>query len=168
MTLLYEVYRPELSWRIAVFGAGHIAQRLCRMLIELDCRIVCYDPRAEWLERLPQSGRLQRRLVQAYADGAAEVPPGAYILVVTMGHATDVPVLEALSRSGTQAAFIGVVGSDSKAAALRRELRERGLPPSFIEQVSCPVGERIGGNTPPEIAVSVIAQLVRLRGSLRS
>jgi xanthine dehydrogenase accessory factor len=168
MTLFYEVYRPDLSWRVVVFGAGHISQRLCRMLIELDCRVVCYDPRAEWIERLPPSDRLQRRLVQTYADGAAEVPHGAYVLVVTMGHATDVPVLEALSRSGTQTAFLGVVGSDSKAAILRRELRERGLPASFIEQVSCPIGEKIGGNTPPEIAVSLVAQLMRRRASLRS
>jgi xanthine dehydrogenase accessory factor len=86
------------------------------------------------------------------------------VLVITMGHATDVPVLEALSRRGVETAFIGVVGSASKAAVLRRELRERALPEDFIGHVSCPLGERIGGNTPPDIAVSVLAELVRARG----
>ena len=167
MTLLYEVYRPEHSWTVVVFGAGHIAQRLCRLLVELDCRVVCYDTRAEWIDRLPQSVRLERRLVQAYADGVPDVPAGAFVLVVTMGHTTDVPVLAELSRSGTRTGFIGVVGSESKAAALRRELKERGLPAGFIDHVTCPVGEKLGGNTPPEIAVSIIAQLVRVRGSQR-
>lgn len=167
MTLFYEVFRPDLAWRIIVFGAGHISQRLCRLLIELDCYTVCFDTRPEWIERLPRSEKLERRLVTAYSDGAAAVTPGAFVLVVTMGHATDLPVLEALSRSGVKTAFIGVVGSDAKAATLRRELRERALSDDFINHINCPVGEKIGGNTPPEIAVSVLAQLVRVRGSFR-
>lgn len=164
MTLFYEVYRPDFAWRVAVFGAGHISQRLCRLLIELDCRIICFDTRAEWIDRLPQSGKVERRLVAAFPDGAEAVPPGAFVLVITMGHATDVPVLEALSCRGVETAFIGVVGSDSKAAALRRELRERALPDVFIDHVTCPLGEKIGGNTPADIAVSVLAELVRVRG----
>lgn len=164
MTLFYEVYRPDFAWRVVIFGAGHISQRLCRLLIELDCRIVCFDTRPEWIERLPHSGKLERRLVAAFPDGAEAVPPGASVLVITMGHATDVPVLEALSRREVEAAFIGVVGSASKAAVLRRELRERALPEDFIGHVTCPLGERIGGNTPADIAVSVLAELVRVRG----
>ncbi len=167
MTLFYEVYRPDLAWRIFVFGAGHISQRLIRLLIELDCSIVCFDTRQEWIERLPRSSKLECLHVNAFADGVKAILPDAFVLVITMGHATDVPVLEALSRSGTETAFIGVIGSDSKAAALRRELRERGLSPDFIDHITCPVGEKIGGNTPPEIAVSVLAQLIRVKGSLR-
>ncbi|MEZ5787657.1 MAG: XdhC family protein [Xanthobacteraceae bacterium] len=166
MTLFYEVYRPEHAWRVFIFGAGHISQRLCRLLIELDCRVVCFDTRAEWIERLPQSGKLERRLVDAFPDGVDAVPPGAFVLVITMGHATDVPVLEALSRRGVETAFLGAVGSDAKAATLRRELRERALPQDFIDHVTCPLGEKIGGNTPADIAVSALAQLVRVRGDL--
>jgi xanthine dehydrogenase accessory factor len=167
MTLFYEVYRPALAWRVYVFGAGHISQRLIRLLIELDCNIVCFDTRQEWIERLPRSSKLECRHVNAFADGVKAVLPEAFVLVMTMGHATDVPVLEALSQSGTETAFIGVIGSDSKAATLRHELQERGLPPGFIDHITCPVGEKIGGNTPPEIAVSVLAQLIRVRGALR-
>jgi xanthine dehydrogenase accessory factor len=167
MTLFYEVFRPDSIWRIVVFGAGHIAQRLCRFLTELDCRTICVDTRPEWIERLPENNKLEQRLVESYADGVGAVTPGAFVLAVTMGHATDVPVLQALSNSGVRAAFIGAVGSDSKAAVMRRELRERGVSEEFIKQIQCPVGEKIGGNTPPEIAVSILSQLVRLRGSNR-
>jgi len=72
-------------------------------------------------------------------------------------------VLHALHAKKTETAFIGVLGSDSKAAILRRELVEGGLPRDFVARITCPIGEKIGDNTPPEIAVSVLAQLVRLR-----
>lgn len=163
MTLLYEVCRPEFDWNIVVFGAGHVAQKLCRLLIELDCRITCFETRNEWLERLPNSPKLERRLVQTFEEGVALVPPHAFVLVMTMGHSTDFPVLVSLSRKNSDAAFIGSLGSDSKAAIMRRQLAEAGVAREFIERIHCPVGEKFGGNTPPDIAVSVLAQLVRLR-----
>lgn len=166
MTLLYEVFRPDPVWQVVVFGAGHISQRLCRFLTELDCRVTCVDTRQEWLERLPRSDKLERRLVNAYSDGVDAVTPGAFVFVLTMGHSTDLPVLEALSQSRVKTAFIGVVGSDSKAATMRRALRERGLSDEFIRHIHCPVGEKIGNNTPAEIAVSMLAQLIRIRGCL--
>jgi xanthine dehydrogenase accessory factor len=163
MTLVYEVFRPDFEWNVVVFGAGHVAQKLCRLLLELECRVTCFDTRAEWIDRLPQADRLQRRLVKEFADGVEAVPRGAFVLVLTMGHATDIPVLHALHAKKTETAFIGVLGSDSKAAILRRELVEGGLPRDFVARITCPIGEKIGDNTPPEIAVSVLAQLVRLR-----
>ena len=166
MTLFYEVFRPDPVWQVVVFGAGHISQRLCRFLTELDCRVICVDTRPEWLERLPRSDKLERRLVNAYSDGVEAVTPGAFVFVLTMGHSTDLPVLEALSQSRVKTAFIGVVGSDSKAATMRRALRERGLSDEFIGHIHCPVGEKIGNNTPAEIAVSMLAQLIRIRGCL--
>jgi xanthine dehydrogenase accessory factor len=163
MTLLYEVFRPDFEWNVVVFGAGHVGQKLCRLLVEVDCRITCIDTRAEWLDRLPASGRLQRRLVGEFADGVEAIPRGAFVLIMTMGHATDIPVLEALCRRNVETAFLGVLGSDSKAAIMRRELKASGLPADFISRVNCPIGEKFGDNTPSDIAVSVLAQLVRLR-----
>jgi len=167
MTLLYEVFRPDFEWNIAIFGAGHVAQKLCRLLSELECKITCFDTRLEWLDRLPESSRLERRLVNEFADGADAIIRGAFVIVMTMGHATDIPVLRALWRKKIETGFIGALGSDSKAAILRRELREAGLPDEFIDRIRCPIGEKFGDNTPPEIAVSVLAQLVRERRTPR-
>jgi len=167
MTILYEVFRPDFAWNVAIFGAGHVAQKLCRLLAELECQVACFDTRAEWLERLPKSSRLQSRLVNEFADGVEAIARGAFVVVMTMGHATDMPVLRALWRKNVEAGFIGVLGSDSKAAIMRRELKESGLPEEFIARICCPIGEKFGDNTPSEIAVSVLAQLVRARNAPR-
>ena len=166
MTLLYEVFRPDFEWNVVVFGAGHVAQKLCRLLVELDCRVTCVDPRTEWLDRLPRNVRLERRLVQDFTAGVEFVPCGAFVVVITMGHATDLPVLQALFRVGIGISFIGVLGSDSKAAIMRRELRASSVAEEFIARIGCPLGEKLGGNTPSDIAVSIVAQLVRARRGL--
>lgn len=163
MTLLYEIFQPEFDWNIFVFGAGHIAQKLCRLLIELDCRVTCIDTRLEWIDRLPQHAKLERLHLGDFVEGVRLIPRGADVVVMTMGHATDLPILVEISRLGTEASFIGALGSDSKAATMRRELAGAGVPREFIDRINCPIGEKFGDNTPPEIAVSVLAQLVRLR-----
>lgn len=167
MTLVYEVFRPDFEWNVVIFGAGHVSQKLCRLLNEMDCRITCIDTRPEWLDRLPKSDRLDRRLVGEFRDGVNLIAPGAFVLVLTMGHATDLPVLRAIWSSKADVSFIGTLGSDSKAAIMRREMKQEGLPPEFIERVRCPVGEKFGDNTPSEIAVSVLTELVRKRHAQR-
>jgi xanthine dehydrogenase accessory factor len=163
VALFYEAHRPELSWNIAVFGAGHVAQKLCRFLIEMDCRVTCIDTREEWLSRLPQHEKLDTLLVRDFTEGVPAIQAGATVLVMTMGHVTDVPVLRAIHERRLKLSYLGVIGSVSKAAALRRQLKQDGLDQAFIDRIVCPVGDKIGDNTPPEIAVGVLSQLVRLR-----
>lgn len=164
MTLVYEIFRPDSEWNIVIFGAGHIAQKLCRFLAEMDCRITCIDTRPEWLGRLPDNGRVRRRLVANFEDGVDQaVTRGAFVLVMTMGHATDIPVLHALYERQPEAGFLGVLGSDGKAAIMRRELRQSGLPEDFVGRITCPMGEKFGDNTPPEIAASILTMLLRKR-----
>ncbi len=167
MTLVYELYRPDLDWNVVIFGAGHIAQKLCRLLNEMDCRVTCIDTRPEWLDRLTESDRLHRHLVKEFSEGVDFITPDSFVLVMTMGHATDIPVLRTIFDRQVQPKFIGTLGSDSKAAIMRRELKQAGLPGDFIARIQCPIGEKFGDNTPPEIAVSVLTQLVRERHAAR-
>lgn len=163
VALYYEVHGAAHRWEVVIFGAGHVGQKLCRFLTELDCHVVCVDPRQDWLDRLPRSERLEARLVGDFAEGVDAVSDGTAVAVMTMGHATDVPVLVALERKACRLSYLGVIGSDSKAAILRRHLREAGVSPSFIESIICPIGERLGDNTPAEIAVGVLSHLVKVR-----
>jgi len=133
VSLYFEVFRPDRHWAVIVFGAGHVAQKLCRFLAELDCHVVCVDTRAEWLDQLPQTANVERCLVEAIAAGR--------------------PVLR----------YLGVIGSASKAVVLRRELAGRGVAGDFISRIVCPVGDKVGDNTPGEIAVGIVAQLMRHR-----
>jgi xanthine dehydrogenase accessory factor len=92
------------------------------------------------------------------------LPGDAFVLALTQGHATDLPVLrEALKVNFP---FVGVIGSRSKRATLERELREGGTPSKKIAKVQCPLGLPIGTNHPHEIAISITAALLEARDRL--
>lgn len=152
------------DWRVVIFGAGHVTQALARLLATLPCRVTCIDPRREWLDRLPEGVR-----AIAADDPPAEVDQladDAYVLCMTRGHASDLPVLRRLFASGRAFPFVGVIGSTAKAAVLRKELLEAGVPEERIA-FRCPVGLPIGSNHPGEIAVSIAAQLLEVRDRRR-
>ena len=156
------------KWQIVVFGAGHVAQALIRILITLQCQILCIDPREDWLERLPQSSKLSIRQVANMPDVVEELPDGAYISLVTMGHSTDKPILLEILRQRERFSYVGVIGSRSKAVQLRQDIQDAGLPEECKEQFYCPVGLSIGNNQPEEIAVSIVAQLLQERDHLKA
>ncbi len=163
VALFFEVYRPDTAWHIVVFGAGHVAQKLCAYLVDLDCTVTCVDTRAEWLDKLPHHPRLETCLVESYADGVARIAPHSYVILMTMGHHADVPVLQAIEAAAPDAPYIGVIGSDQKALILKKDLAEAGVAKTFINRVVCPIGAKVANNTPPEIAFTVIAQLLEHR-----
>lgn len=163
VSLYFEVYRPDLHWNIVVFGAGHIAQQLCRFLIELDCLVQCIDIRKEWLEKLPQSDKLDICHVANYRDGVKKIPENAFVILMTMGHEADAPILREISKRNLKLPYLGMIGSDSKARIMRKELKEDGIADDFINSIISPVGEGFGDNTPPEISISIIAQLLKRR-----
>jgi len=150
------------AWPIVIFGAGHIAQALLPVLIPLPCSITVCDSRAEWMDRLPRAHNLRALLRDNPADLVPELPDDAFVLFMTMGHATDRPILQrALSERDFP--FVGVIGSKSKAAILRREMTAGGLPAKRAAQFHCPVGLDLGTNHPHEIAISIAAQLLAER-----
>ena len=162
---LYFEPHPATVWPIAIFGAGHIAQALLRVLIPLPCHLVCFDPRADWLERLPRARNLRAEPLADLASAVDALPARAFVLCMTQGHQTDLPVLHrALATRGFP--FVGVIGSEAKAAVLRRELIAGGLAPARAAQFHCPVGLDFGTNHPHEIALSIAAQLLAERDRL--
>ncbi len=165
LALYYEVQGQELAWNIVIFGAGHVAQKLCRFLVELDCQAVCVDTRAEWLERLPRNDKLQACRVGNYCDGVERIVPGADVILMTTGHGADMPVLKAIEKRKMAIAHLGVIGSDAKSAIVRKQLAADGLPRQFIDRIICPLGDKIGNNTPAEIALGIASQLLRLRNA---
>jgi xanthine dehydrogenase accessory factor len=163
ISLFFELYRPDLEWQIVVFGAGHVAQTLCRLLIELECRVTCVDTRRDWLEMLPSHRRLEKKLVETYSDGVSQITDQASVVVMTKGHSFDVPILRGIEECGVTTSYLGVIGSKSKAATLKRDLVENGASQGFVDQIICPVGDKIGNNTPAEISFGIISQLLRKR-----
>lgn len=167
VALYFEVHSPEALWHIVIFGAGHVSQKLCRFLVEFDCAVVCVDTRADWLEKLPDSTRLDAVLVADYGDGVSRIGPHSYVILVTMGHHTDVPVLKRIEKDHPALPYLGVIGSDTKSRILKKQLRGAGASPHFIDPIHCPIGDGVGNNTPAEIALSVVSQVLELRRTLR-
>ena len=163
VALYFEVHRRDLDWNIALFGAGHVAQALCRVLVELDCRVRCFDTRQAWLDRLPRSPKLEACRVGEFSEGIERIVPGADVLLMTMGHNSDLPILAALAARSSPLGLLGLLGSDSKAAIVRRQLKEQGVSREFIDRIVCPLGEKFGDNTPGQIAISVVSQLLKQR-----
>ncbi len=156
------------KWTVAVFGAGHVSQELIRTLIRLDADIHCIDSRPEWLEKLPSSSRLHRYHLPQMQEFVEKLTENTFIIVMTMGHATDVPILEKVFKADKNFAYVGVIGSETKKVAIKRELRERGVTPEKLEKLICPIGEDFGTNDPVEISYSVVAQLLKTRGNIKS
>ena len=160
--LLFEAYN-HCEWSIVVFGAGHVAQSLVRVLLVLEGRIMCIDSRREWLAKLPNSPKLMTQQSEEPSEIAKQLQGNEYVLCMTMGHRTDLPILKSILQATSTLPYLGVIGSAAKRKVLIRELVESGVPPDRVDSFRCPIGLDIGTNHPGEIAVSVAAELVQIR-----
>lgn len=162
--LYFEVFNCH-AWKIVVFGAGHVAQSLVRVLLGLDCQITCIDPRSEWLDKFPRSPKLRVVLTNDLPSEVRNIPDDAFVLLMTMGHATDKPILLEILRT-KNTPYLGVIGSKAKSARLKKDVIESGLPDQLTGAFYCPAGLDIGSNHPEEIAISIAAQLLEERDRL--
>ncbi len=155
------------AWPIVIFGAGHIVQALLPVLLPLPCSITVCDPREDWLAQLPRARNLRLVRHDNPADLVPTLPAPAFVLCLTKGHATDRPILQrALAERNFP--FLGAIGSNAKAAVLRRELIAAGLTPKRAGQFHCPLGLDFGTNHPHEIALSIAGQLLAERDRIVS
>ncbi len=153
------------DWKISLFGAGHIAQALVPILLQMNCRVTWVDQRQDWLDRLPEHPKLTKICRQTLKDEVQRLDPRSFFVLMTQGHANDLPVLAEVLQT-TQPPYIGVLGSLQKAKVLRRDLKEMGVSNEKITSFFCPMGLPIGNNTPPEVAISVLSQLIQERDRL--
>lgn len=163
VSFLFESYNKQSRWNIAIFGAGHISQALTRTLLSLDCHLKVIDNRKEWLDKLPIHPRLTIIHNEDMKNEIVGLTDNTFVALMTMGHGKDVPILfEAISSR--KFPYLGVIGSIAKRNIMENELKVKGLSDSQVKIFICPMGEDIGSNSPAEIAISITAQLLKLRG----
>lgn len=172
VTYLFEL-REAFAWSIAVFGAGHVAQALARVLETLACRAIFIDTRPEWIQRIPRgSGKIKTLLVEDLTKPVSDLSGNEFCVVMTKGHATDLPVLESLfarkKLKPEHFPYIGGIGSDVKALKLRNELTTFGVDAENMKSFHCPIGLPLGTNDPAEIAISIAAELIQCRDRVAS
>ena len=160
--LYFETHNATV-WTLVVFGAGHIANALMQSLIKLECRIICIDPRQQWLDQLPDSPKLTKILEEDMPSRVASLPDFSFVMLMTMGHSTDKPILLEIFRQQKKFPYLGVIGSAAKAARLRKDISDAGLPAGLANTYHCPMGLDLGNNHPQEIAISIAAQLLQVR-----
>lgn len=149
--------------RLLIFGAGHIAQALAPMALAVGFRVTVLDDRTDYLAAQTFPRQIATRTLPDFANCMAGlcVDRATWLLLATYGHLHDRTVLE--QALATQAAYVGMVGSRNKRAALFTALRASGWTPADLDRVHTPVGLPIGAITPTEIAVSILAQMIAVR-----
>lgn len=160
-TLFYELSMPP-RWTIAVFGAGHVAQATVPLLTRLNCNVLCFDPREEWLEKLPKRPNLKLSHVVDLPAAVSLAPLDAFYVVITQGHVTDLPVVREILKRG-KPNYLGVIGSVPKSRTLKAALLDDGFAKDLVDAIFCPIGLPLGNNDPAEIAISIAGQLIQCR-----
>jgi len=162
--LLFETIVPA-SWRVAVFGAGHVGKALVRLLSDLPCRVSWIDAReAEFPAALP--AHVERVVADPPEDAVGDLPAGTDVLVMTHSHQLDYQVVEAALRR-RDLGYVGLIGSKTKRARFVARLASRGVDEERIACLTCPIGlPGVGGKLPAEIAIAVAAQLLQLRAAV--
>jgi len=150
-----------------LFGAGHVSQRVARFAHTVGFKVVVVDDRSEFANR-KRFGEVDEILVpQSYANSfqTLTIDRNSYLVIVTRGHLHDRLVLAKALR--TKAGYIGMIGSKRKRDAIYESLLKDGYQPFDIERVHSPIGLDIDAETPEEIAVSIVSELIASRAFLR-
>lgn len=153
------------SETLYLFGAGHISQSTAAMGKMLGFRAVVIDPRPEYnnAERFPDAESL---MVEEYdkAFSKLSVDKNSYIIIYTPGHALDEQCLQ--FALGTKAEYIGMIGSKKKVREIKERLSQKGVSRQKLDKVYAPIGLDIGAETPQEIALSILAEIIKVKKSI--
>ena len=152
----------ETRFAVRLFGAGHVGRALARMLAMTDAHLQWIDPRPE-ARASAQAIGLPLRLEDDPVDAVLDAPAGTWFIIMSHSHTLDFELVEAVLRR-RDARFCGVIGSATKGARFRHNLRLQGLDAATIAGLCCPLGVKgIHDKAPASIAVSIMAQLLQLR-----
>jgi xanthine dehydrogenase accessory factor len=150
--------------RLIIVGAGHIAQPLCELGAMLGFHVTVIDDRASFAnrERFPRADVILAKPFTEAID-SLRLDRHCYLISVTRGHAFDEEVVRAaLKQPG---GFIGLIGSRRRSRAMLARFVEDGIAPALIDEIHAPLGLDIGAETPEEIAISIMAEIIRERRS---
>lgn len=150
---------PELF----LFGAGHIGVEICQLLKDTPFQVSLIDSRKDWLSNLD----LDKSIISCTVDtndfktfkDAVRWGNNCYVLVLTHDHTIDFDIIAMALQNETK--FLGLIGSKTKRVRFHNMLVKEMSINEGMTNVVCPIGLDLGGNSPKEIAISVVAQLLQ-------
>ncbi len=158
-------FEPLISpTRIHFIGAGHVAQATAKLAAFTDFQVIVVDDRDDFAnsERYPEAQEIR---VADSLKSCLAGPLGTddYVVIMTRGHLHDRDVLAQALK--TEAGYVGMIGSKKKKAAVYKSLLDDGFVQDDLKRVHCPIGLSIGAETPEEIAVSIMGEIIAHKAS---
>ena len=141
-----------------ICGSGHVARELADLAARIDFRVQVLDPRPEFAnrERFPEAERV---ICDRFENLKDYLVPNGYYVVVTPGHQDDYACVRTLVDAPRR--YLGMIGSRGKVAKTFQRLAEDGVTEAQIQAIHAPIGLPIGAQTPGEIAVSILAEIIQ-------
>lgn len=148
---------------VFIVGGGHVSREIAVLTKQVGFRTLVFDDRAEFAntKRFPDVDQVHVCPGFSGVFDAFHVNRSCYIIIVTRGHRFDREVLKQALQ--TKAGYIGMIGSRRKRETIYRDLLNAGVEQRALDKVYCPIGLPIAAETPAEIGVSVVAQLIQHR-----
>ena len=145
-----------------IFGAGHISLAISKIAKIVGFRVVVIDDRAEFANanRFTEADEI---FAGDFSEAFSKLNVGrsSYIVIVTRGHQFDAQILELAVKAGAN--YVGMIGSRKKNEAVFSTLLSKGIARELLEGVHAPIGLDISAETPEEIAVSIMAEIIKVR-----
>lgn len=149
--------------KLYIFGAGHVGLQLARIAHITDFETIVVDDREEFANRQRFPNAQSIHVVDFdHAFDQLSIDGTSHIVILTRGHLHDQTVLEAALQ--TDAAYVGMIGSRTKRDKIYANLEKKGISRERLNTVYSPIGLNINSETPAEIAVSIIGQIIQVRG----
>jgi len=147
---------------LILFGGGHVSKAICKSAVSCGFQVTVTDDREAFCNpaRFPEASET---VVSDFSEvfERITIKPSTYLVIVTRGHRYDEEVLEKALK--TPAHYIGMMGSQRKVLTSYERLLQYGFKREELKRVHSPIGIEVGAMTPEEIAISVVAQLIRVR-----
>lgn len=161
-----EVFRRAFvpDERLILLGGGHVSLALAKIAVTIGFSVTVVDDRLSFAnsDRFPMAARV---ICDSFAHAIRDlrITAGDYVCVLTRGHRWDTVCVHEILSGGDMPYYFGMIGSRRRVSGMRELLLSDGYDPARIERLHAPIGLKIGGVTPEEIAISIAAELIQCR-----
>lgn len=152
--------------KMVICGAGHVSMPVIKIAKMMGFYVTAIDDREQFVKNALDSGA-DEGVCGGFEEALADIPgdPDTFFIIVTRGHLSDSECL--LSIVKKPYAYIGMIGSRRKVGMVKQLLADSGVPQDIIDSVHTPIGLDIGAETPEEIAVSILAEIIEVKNRTR-
>jgi len=159
------LYKEKTGYKnqLSIIGGGHCSLALSRLMRSMDFFIRVYEERKDLKTLVENEAAHEKHFIDDYSDLKGLVQPGHdhYVVIMTFGYRTDDAALMALA--GKQFKYLGLLGSKSKVEKMLDDYRKEGVNDEWLQRIHTPVGLAIKSQTPEEIAVSIAAEIIKVK-----